>query len=191
MSDSDRAPNRGTNARKSDRPWKGKDQAEREELSLTRSLREGTASATAAPGCQENRQEEAEASPEGEGSKPKRHNFYAKYINLFIYLFIFFKCQSWLSVAIIQKQKSKAKTKKHKSKKISPAATTEQYWAQKKNEVTGTEGSGWMQLIIKGWRGGGSLTTGWVVNDGLTTGFLHLLLSGVIRYYLVWGNCAI
>ena len=35
MSDSDRASNRGTNARKGDRPRKGKDQAEREELSLT------------------------------------------------------------------------------------------------------------------------------------------------------------
>ena len=41
MSDSDRAFNRGTNARKSDRPRKGKNQAEREELSLTRSLMEG------------------------------------------------------------------------------------------------------------------------------------------------------
>ena len=51
MSDSDK----GTNARKSYRPRKGKDQAEREELSLTRSLREGTASAPAAPGCQERR----------------------------------------------------------------------------------------------------------------------------------------
>ena len=51
MSDSDRASNRGTNARKSNRPRKGKDQAEREELSLTRSLREGTASAPAAPGA--------------------------------------------------------------------------------------------------------------------------------------------
>ena len=72
MSDSDRASHRGTNARKSYRPRKGKDQAEREELSLTRSLREGTASAPAAPGCQENRPAEAEATPEGEGSKPKR-----------------------------------------------------------------------------------------------------------------------
>ena len=44
-SDSDRASNRGTNARKGNRPRKGKDQAEREDLSLTRSLREGTASA--------------------------------------------------------------------------------------------------------------------------------------------------
>ena len=68
MSDSDMASNRGTNARKSDRPRKGKDQAEREELSLTHSLREGTASAPAAPGCQENRPSEAEAIPEGEGS---------------------------------------------------------------------------------------------------------------------------
>ena len=33
-----------------------------------------TASALAAPGCQDNRQEEAEASPEGEGSKPKRQS---------------------------------------------------------------------------------------------------------------------
>ena len=41
MSDSDRASDRGTNARKSDRPRKGKDQAEREELSPTRSLMEG------------------------------------------------------------------------------------------------------------------------------------------------------
>ena len=68
------ASNRGTNARKSYRPRKGKDQAEREELSLTRSLREGTASAPAAPGCQENRPSEAEATPEGEGSKPKRQS---------------------------------------------------------------------------------------------------------------------
>ena len=50
----------------------GEGQAEREELSLTRSLREGTASAPAAPWCQENRPSEAEATPEGEGSKPKR-----------------------------------------------------------------------------------------------------------------------
>ena len=74
MSDSDRASHRGTNARKSYRPRKGKDQAEREELSLTRSLREETASAPAAPGCQENRPAEAEATPEGEGSKPKRQS---------------------------------------------------------------------------------------------------------------------
>ena len=74
MSDSDRASHRGTNARKSYRPRKGKDQAEREELSLTRSLREGTASTPAAPGCQENRPAEAEATPEGEGSKPKRQS---------------------------------------------------------------------------------------------------------------------
>ena len=72
MSDSDRASHRGTNARKSYRPRKGRDQAEREELSLTRSLREGTASTPAAPGCQENRPSEAEATPEGEGSQPKR-----------------------------------------------------------------------------------------------------------------------
>ena len=71
MSDSNMTSNGGTNARKSYRPQKGKDQAEREELSLTRSLREGTASAPAAPWCQENRAE-AEATPEGEGSKPKR-----------------------------------------------------------------------------------------------------------------------
>ena len=72
MSDSDMASNRGINARKMYRPLKGKDQAEREELSLTRSLREGTASTPADPWCQENRQSEAEATPEGEGSKPKR-----------------------------------------------------------------------------------------------------------------------
>ena len=46
MSDSDRASNRGTNTRKGDRPWKGKDQAEREELSLTRSLKEGNSKRT-------------------------------------------------------------------------------------------------------------------------------------------------
>ena len=74
MSDSDMASNRGINSRKSYRPLKGKDQAEREELSLTCSLREGTASAPAAPGCQENRPSEAEATPEGEGSKPKRQS---------------------------------------------------------------------------------------------------------------------
>ena len=51
MSDSDRASNRGTNARKSDRPRKGKDQAEREELSLTRSLREGNSKRTGSPGA--------------------------------------------------------------------------------------------------------------------------------------------
>ena len=67
MSDSDMASNRRTNARKSYRPRKGKDQAEREELPLT-------ASAPAAPGCQENRPSEAEAIPEGEGSKPKRQS---------------------------------------------------------------------------------------------------------------------
>ena len=59
---------------KSHRPRKGKDQAEREELLLTRSHREGTARAPAAPGCQENRPSEAEATPEGEGSKPKRQS---------------------------------------------------------------------------------------------------------------------
>ena len=74
MSDSNMTSNRGTNARKSYRPRKGKDQAKREELSLTRSHREGTASAPAAPGCQENRPSEAEATPEGEGSKPKRQS---------------------------------------------------------------------------------------------------------------------
>ena len=72
VSDSDRASQRGTNARKSDRHRKRKDQKEREELSLTRSLREGTASTPAAPGCQENQPAEAEATPKGEGSKPKR-----------------------------------------------------------------------------------------------------------------------
>ena len=71
MNDSDRASNRGTNARKRDRSRKGKDQAEREELSLTRSPGRVRASAPAAPGRQENRQEEAEASPEGEASQPK------------------------------------------------------------------------------------------------------------------------
>ena len=72
MSDSDRASNRGTNARKSDRPQKGKDQAEREELSLTRSHREGNSKRTGSPRAPEEPTEEAEASPEGEFSKPKR-----------------------------------------------------------------------------------------------------------------------
>ena len=49
MSDSDRASNRGTNGRKSDRPQKGKDQAEREELSLTRSHMEGNSKRTGSP----------------------------------------------------------------------------------------------------------------------------------------------
>ena len=49
VSDSDRASNRGTNTRKRDRPRKGKDQAEREELSLTRSLREGNSKRTGSP----------------------------------------------------------------------------------------------------------------------------------------------
>ena len=57
---------------KGDRPLKGKDQAEREELSPTRSRRRITASAPAAAGRQENLRAEAEGSPEGEGSKPKK-----------------------------------------------------------------------------------------------------------------------
>ena len=71
MSDSDRASNRGTNARKSDRPRKGKDQAEREELSLTRSLRKGNSKRTGSPRVPGEPTAEAEATPEGEGSKPK------------------------------------------------------------------------------------------------------------------------
>ena len=97
-------------------------------------------------------------------------------------------------MAIIQKRKSKVKTKKHKGEKRSPAATTEQYGEQEKEEVSGSEGSGWMQLITRrrgGGGGGGGVTTGWVVNDGLTTGFLCLLLFRVIRYREVWRNCAI
>ena len=57
---------------KGDRPLKGKDQAEREEPTPTRSPGRMTASAPAATGRQENRQAEAEASPEGEGRKPKK-----------------------------------------------------------------------------------------------------------------------
>ena len=49
VSDSDMASNRGTNERKRDRPQKGKDQAEREEPSLTRSLREGNSKRTGSP----------------------------------------------------------------------------------------------------------------------------------------------
>ena len=57
---------------KGDRPLKGKDQAAREELLLTRSCRRITARAPAATGRQENLQAEAKGSPEGEGSKPKK-----------------------------------------------------------------------------------------------------------------------
>ena len=57
---------------KGDRPPKGKDQAEREELSPTRCRREDHSKRSGSPGRQENRQSEAEASPEGEVSKPKR-----------------------------------------------------------------------------------------------------------------------
>ena len=52
---------------KGDRPLKGKDQAERQAPAGRI-----TASAPAATGRQENRQAEAEASPEREGSKPKK-----------------------------------------------------------------------------------------------------------------------
>ena len=71
MSDSDRASNRGTNARKRDRPRKGKDQAEREELSLTRSLREGNSKRTGSPRAPGEPTGRGVASPEGEVSKPK------------------------------------------------------------------------------------------------------------------------
>ena len=57
---------------KGDRPLKGKDQAEREEPRRLAAAGRITASAPAAIGRQENRQAEAEASPEGEGCKPKK-----------------------------------------------------------------------------------------------------------------------
>ena len=72
MSDSDRASNRGTNARKSDRPRKGKDQAEREELSLTRSNREGNSKRTGSPRAPGEPTGRGGSLTQGEVSKPKR-----------------------------------------------------------------------------------------------------------------------
>ena len=70
--DSDRASNRGTNARKVADPQRGRTkQRGKNSRRLAVSVRV-TVSAPAAPGRQENRQAEAEASPEGEDSKPKR-----------------------------------------------------------------------------------------------------------------------
>ena len=72
MSDSDRASNRGTNARKEADPRRGRTkQRGKNSRRLAASMRV-TVSAPAAPGRQENRQAEAEASPQGEVSKPKR-----------------------------------------------------------------------------------------------------------------------
>ena len=58
---------------KGDRPLKGKDQAEREELSPTRSRSEDHNKRTGSHRSPRDRQAEVEASPEGEGSKPKNN----------------------------------------------------------------------------------------------------------------------
>ena len=72
MSDSDRASNWGTNARKGTDPWRGRTKQRVKNSRWLAASGRVTASAPAAPGCQENHQEEAEASPEGEVPKPKR-----------------------------------------------------------------------------------------------------------------------
>ena len=71
VSDSDRASNRGTNARKVTDPRRGRTKQRGKNPRRLAAAGRSTASAPAAPGCQENRQAEAEASPEGEVSKPK------------------------------------------------------------------------------------------------------------------------
>ena len=71
-SDSDRASNRGTNARKVTDPWRGRTKQRGKNLRWLAAAGRITASAPAATGRQENLQAEAEASPEGEGSKPKK-----------------------------------------------------------------------------------------------------------------------
>ena len=72
MSDSDRASNWGTNARKVTDPWRGRTKQRGKNSRWLAASGRGTASAPAAPGRQENYQEEAKASPEGEEPKPKR-----------------------------------------------------------------------------------------------------------------------
>ena len=72
VSDSDRASNWGTNARKVTDPWRGRTKQRGKNSHRLAAAGRVTASAPAAPGRQENRQAEAEASPEGEVSKLKR-----------------------------------------------------------------------------------------------------------------------
>ena len=72
VSDSDRASNWGTNARKVTDPWRGRTKQRGKNSRRLAAAGRVTASAPAAPRRQENRQAEAEASPEGEVSKPKR-----------------------------------------------------------------------------------------------------------------------
>ena len=72
VSDSNRASNRGTNARKVTDPRRGRTKKRgNNSLRLAAAWRI-TARAPAAPGRQENRQAEAQASPEGEVSRLKR-----------------------------------------------------------------------------------------------------------------------
>ena len=71
VSDSDRASNWGTNARKVTDPWRGRTKQRGKNSRWLAASGRIRASAPAAPGSQENRQEEAEASPEGEVSNLK------------------------------------------------------------------------------------------------------------------------
>ena len=64
--------NWGTNTRKVTDPWRGRTKQRGKNSRRLAAAGRITASAPAAPGRQENRQAEAEASPEGEVSKPKR-----------------------------------------------------------------------------------------------------------------------
>ena len=57
---------------KGDRPLKGKDQAEREELSPTRCRREGHSKRSGSPRAPRELSGRGRTSPEGEVSKPKR-----------------------------------------------------------------------------------------------------------------------
>ena len=72
VSDSDRASNWGTNARKVTDPWRGRTKQRGKNTRRLAAAGRITASAPAATDRQENRQAEAKASPEGEGSKPKK-----------------------------------------------------------------------------------------------------------------------
>ena len=72
VSDSDRASNWGTHARKVTDPWMGRTKQRGKNSRRLTAAGRITASAPAATGRQENRQAEAEAPPEGEGTKPKK-----------------------------------------------------------------------------------------------------------------------
>ena len=74
VSNSDKASNWGTNTRKVTDPWRGRTKQRGKNSRRLAAAGRITASAPAAPGRQENRQAEAKASPEGEGSKPKKNN---------------------------------------------------------------------------------------------------------------------